>query len=291
MFGENFKKRRMEMGYSQNDIAEKLYVTRQCVSKWEKGITQPDLQTLLKISELLDVSVDALLDNGKGADSRGGEHESSSECNSILLFAVNVLAAIFIAFAISAVWRFLPTVIPAHWNDGKVDRYGSKNEIFIHLITVAVLLSIDAISFFISKKAGDKKAAYIAHGVILTMQTAYLIFIVVLYAKYLNNVLSFSSCLCCAFIMCVSAAMHPKINKRNMILGVRTTKTMASPILWKKANTLACYLFSGWSLILFTACMLWLDMLCLTLFSVYIILAVVVIVYCRIIEKTVEDMQ
>ncbi len=291
MFGENFKKRRMEKGYSQNDIAEKLYVTRQCVSKWEKGVTQPDLQTLLKISELLDVSVDALLDNGKSVDSRGdGKHESSAKCNSIL-FAVNVLAAIFIAFAILAVWRFLPTVIPAHWTDGKVDRYGSKDETFIHLVTVAVLLSIDVISFLIFKKAGDKKAAYIAHGVILTMQTAYLIFIIVLYANYLNNVLSFCSCVCCAFIMCVSAAMHPKINKPNKIMGVRTTKTLASPILWKKANALACYLFSGWSLILFTACMLWLDMLCLTLFSVYIILTVVVIVYCRIIEKTVDDMQ
>ena len=46
MFCDNFKKYRTEKGLSQNDIAEKLFVTRQCVSKWEKGITEPDLETV-----------------------------------------------------------------------------------------------------------------------------------------------------------------------------------------------------------------------------------------------------
>ena len=42
-------------------FAEKLYVTRQCVSKWENGTTQPDLQTLTQLSELLGVTVDELI--------------------------------------------------------------------------------------------------------------------------------------------------------------------------------------------------------------------------------------
>ena len=53
MFGANLKKYRLQKGYSQSELADNLYVTRQCVSKWEKGITQPDLDTLSRISELL----------------------------------------------------------------------------------------------------------------------------------------------------------------------------------------------------------------------------------------------
>ena len=53
MFGDNLRRYRIEKGFSQNDVAEKLFVTRQCVSKWEKGATQPDLQTLKQISDLL----------------------------------------------------------------------------------------------------------------------------------------------------------------------------------------------------------------------------------------------
>ena len=46
MFCDNLKKYRRQAGFSQSELADKLYVSRQCVSKWEKGITQPDLETL-----------------------------------------------------------------------------------------------------------------------------------------------------------------------------------------------------------------------------------------------------
>ncbi|MDE6293272.1 MAG: helix-turn-helix domain-containing protein [Clostridiales bacterium] len=39
MFGDNLKKYRIQNGYSQSELADKLFVSRQCVSKWEKGIT------------------------------------------------------------------------------------------------------------------------------------------------------------------------------------------------------------------------------------------------------------
>lgn len=52
---------RTEKGLSQDDLAEKVYVTRQAVSRWEKGETTPNTETLKLLSKLFDVSINTLL--------------------------------------------------------------------------------------------------------------------------------------------------------------------------------------------------------------------------------------
>lgn len=61
MFSENMKKYRKERHFSQEDFAMKLCVVRQTVSKWEKGLSMPDVQMLLKIADVLEVPVNTLL--------------------------------------------------------------------------------------------------------------------------------------------------------------------------------------------------------------------------------------
>lgn len=61
MFGDNLKKIRKEKGLSQEALAEKLNVVRQTISKWEKGLSIPDGDILIKISQLLEVPVETLL--------------------------------------------------------------------------------------------------------------------------------------------------------------------------------------------------------------------------------------
>ena len=60
-FGEKVKQFREEKGMTQQTLAERLYVTRQAVSKWERGARYPDLLTVKKIAQVLEVSVDELL--------------------------------------------------------------------------------------------------------------------------------------------------------------------------------------------------------------------------------------
>lgn len=60
-FGAKIKQLREEKGMTQQSLAEKLYVTRQAVSRWECGARYPDLLTAKKIAQVLDVSVDELL--------------------------------------------------------------------------------------------------------------------------------------------------------------------------------------------------------------------------------------
>ncbi len=60
-FGEQLRKAREAKGMTQQTLAEKVYVTRQAVSRWECGDRYPDLITTKKISVILDVSIDELV--------------------------------------------------------------------------------------------------------------------------------------------------------------------------------------------------------------------------------------
>jgi len=60
-FAKLFLSKRVEKGYSQDDIANKLNVTRQAVSKWENGKGMPDVSLIPQIAQILGVSVDELL--------------------------------------------------------------------------------------------------------------------------------------------------------------------------------------------------------------------------------------
>ena len=54
---------RTKMGLSQDELAEKVFVTRQAVSRWENGETTPNIETLKLLSKLFDVSINTLLDS------------------------------------------------------------------------------------------------------------------------------------------------------------------------------------------------------------------------------------
>ena len=52
---------RTKKGMSQEDLAKKVFVTRQAVSRWEAGETIPNTETLKLLSKLFDVSINTLL--------------------------------------------------------------------------------------------------------------------------------------------------------------------------------------------------------------------------------------
>lgn len=61
MLNENLKSIRKSKGLSQEELAVKLHVVRQTVSKWEKGLSVPDSDMLILISEALETPVSVLL--------------------------------------------------------------------------------------------------------------------------------------------------------------------------------------------------------------------------------------
>ncbi|MBQ8383233.1 MAG: helix-turn-helix transcriptional regulator [Clostridia bacterium] len=61
MVGKNIKKAREEKGLTQDALAEQLNVTRQAVSNWENEKTQPDIETLDQIAQILGVDIERLI--------------------------------------------------------------------------------------------------------------------------------------------------------------------------------------------------------------------------------------
>lgn len=60
-FSKQLKKYRELNGYSQETLAEKIYVTRQTISKWENDKTYPDIHNLIALSVLFDITLDELV--------------------------------------------------------------------------------------------------------------------------------------------------------------------------------------------------------------------------------------
>lgn len=61
MFSKNLKTLRKQKGFSQEELASRLHVVRQTISKWEKNLSVPDADTLIRLAEILEVSVSELL--------------------------------------------------------------------------------------------------------------------------------------------------------------------------------------------------------------------------------------
>lgn len=61
MFNENLKTLRKAKGLSQEELAIRLNVVRQTISKWENGLSVPDADILIRIAEILETSVSELL--------------------------------------------------------------------------------------------------------------------------------------------------------------------------------------------------------------------------------------
>ena len=70
MLQENIRAFRQKKGMTQEELASRLHVVRQTVSKWEKGLSVPDAELLIRLAEVLEVSVAQLL---------GSEAEAETE--------------------------------------------------------------------------------------------------------------------------------------------------------------------------------------------------------------------
>ena len=109
---EQIKKYRTEMNISQEELAEKIYVTRQSISNWENGKTYPDIHSLLLLSSLFGISLDQLV---KG-DIEIMKEEIKKEETAKMNRYGKIYTIMLITTAISAVplfmwlgvWAFIP---------------------------------------------------------------------------------------------------------------------------------------------------------------------------------------
>lgn len=81
MLNEKIKELRKKKGLTQEELATGLNVVRQTVSKWEKGLSVPDADTLKSIAEILGVSVEQLLETD--TEQTGNQNDIASQLSKI----------------------------------------------------------------------------------------------------------------------------------------------------------------------------------------------------------------
>lgn len=111
---KNLKKIRTSKNLTQDALANKLYVTRQTVSGWENGRTQPDIEMLVKIAEILQVDVEEII---YGEKRFKNEEEKKQNTKRILTAIFSIIASILIAVGLILIfvtgWEKFPEALKA----------------------------------------------------------------------------------------------------------------------------------------------------------------------------------
>lgn len=110
---KNIKKMRNEKNLTQEELAQKINVTRQAVSNWENAKTQPDLETLTAIASALEIDLEMLL-YGKKYVKADGSTENTKKLSGIKI-VLSVVGTIFIAvglvFMFFNFWENFPEIL------------------------------------------------------------------------------------------------------------------------------------------------------------------------------------
>jgi len=121
MLAENLKVLRKQKGFSQEELAVRVNVVRQTISKWEKGLSVPDADTLVKLADIFDTSTSELL--GEEIKSEANSLEMAEQLSKIAaLMAIQMqrkqkfVRAIFTTVGIIALLAFVAAILP-HWNE------------------------------------------------------------------------------------------------------------------------------------------------------------------------------
>ena len=90
-FGQRFSRLRKNLGLKQEDIAEKVNISAQAVSKWENDLSAPDISTLPILADILNVSLDELL--GREVEETKIVPEGKRKDINSMLLKINVLSS------------------------------------------------------------------------------------------------------------------------------------------------------------------------------------------------------
>lgn len=126
-FNEKLIKLRKEMGLSQEELGNKLNVARQTVSKWELGETTPEMDKLIKMSEIFNITLDELI-----KDKNGDENINNTNSQKLAGLVIKILKGLgifLIVIAIAVV--FLMIISFVSFNKIGTDEGGETNVVEI----------------------------------------------------------------------------------------------------------------------------------------------------------------
>ena len=136
--GKRIKAYRGFLALSQDDLAKKIFVSRQTISNWETDKTYPDIQSMIALSILFDVSLDELikadLEEIEMKISRNKVNQQS-DLHVIIMLISTVLSALsvglVVAFPESNAILLVPLVLflPGFWSSLKLETFKKENDL------------------------------------------------------------------------------------------------------------------------------------------------------------------
>ena len=91
---EKLKEARQKSGMTQDQVAEKIMVSRATVSHWENGKTLPDIVSLISLSDLYSISLDELVKGDSKMTEKVKKDKKAADNNKRLISTIAILAAV-----------------------------------------------------------------------------------------------------------------------------------------------------------------------------------------------------
>ena len=153
-FSEKLYELRKEKGFSQEELAEKLNVARQTISKWETGITVPDTNNLIEISKIFEISIDELVDQKKEEIVEEDNNKNKNKKKIIKIVLLIIIIASIVTFFGILIYRMVLTFRVAN---GIVNSHSRDLSFYYHYNEVSIKNGLtDKWDFVNVYRDGDK---------------------------------------------------------------------------------------------------------------------------------------
>ncbi len=175
ILAEKIVKLRKQLGWSQEELAEKMNISRQSVSKWESTNSIPDLNRIIMLAELFDVSTDFLL---KDENETFDAHDESKEPNTIQISLEQAKKYVEDKIKVSAIITkgvilCVCSVVPLFFflAMAETNRLNLSGDMAAAIGVLSILIMVSlGVSFFIKTNQYENETAVIDHE---TFELAY----------------------------------------------------------------------------------------------------------------------
>ena len=101
--GNKLKDARIKSNLTQEQVAEQIFVSRQTISNWENGKTYPDIISIIKLSDIYDISLDIMLKGDEDIMKHLDESTNTVKSNKRLITAIIINILMLVIFITSSI--------------------------------------------------------------------------------------------------------------------------------------------------------------------------------------------
>ena len=184
-FGEKIQKLRNEKKWTQEQLAEKLYVSRTAVSKWESGKGYPNIDSLKDIAKLFNKTIDELLSSEEIIDIAKKENTTNiKRTNNLIYGLLDIISILFIFLPLYAqkTESFVYSVSLMSTND-------ISNIIKISYIVILSILSLIGIAELILNFIDNRRTQRIVNIISLIVESISILFFAMSRQTYLTAII------------------------------------------------------------------------------------------------------